>query len=110
MNYNIKRSKDINESSKINANKKITKKYNMNFNTERILNKMDIDKNPKNDITKKRINTKLILNQKKVEPKKIINNNAIKKNINQNNIKTNNSLKKKKEQIKKNTALFDDNL
>ena len=56
------------------------------------------------------MNTTLILNSKKVEPKKNINNNIVKNNINQNNIKTNNSLKKTKEQAKKNIILFDDNL
>ena len=56
------------------------------------------------------MNTTLILNSKKIEPKKNINNNIVKNNINQNNIKTNNSLKKTKEQTKKNIIIFDDNL
>ena len=69
---------------------------NINVNTEKILNKTNIEKNQKANINRNKVNTTLILNSKKVEPKKNINNNIGKNNTNQNNIKTNNSLKKTK--------------
>ena len=111
---NINKNKFLNEKPKINENKKIRKKININFNTEKISYKSNIEKNSKNNLNKNKVDTKLILNPKKIEPNKNNNNknnkSIVKNNFNQNNIKTNNSFKKNKEQAKKNITLFDDNL
>ena len=111
---NINKNKVLNEKPKINENKKIRKKININFNTEKISYKSNIEKNSKNNLNKNKVDTKLILNPKKIEPNKNNNNknnkSIVKNNFNQNNIKTNNSFKKNKEQAKKNITLFDDNL
>ena len=109
-NNNTNKAKVVNENPKINENKKIMKKLNINFNNEKISNKIDSEKDPRNNLNRNKVDTKLILNPKKIEQNKKINNNIVKKNLNQNNIKTNNSFKKKKEQTKKNITLFDDNL
>ena len=111
---NINKNKVLNEKPKINENKKIRKKININFNTEKITYKSNLEKNTKNNLNKNKVDTKLILNPKKIEPNKNNNNknnkSIVKNNFNQNNIKTNNSFKKNKEQAKKNITLFDDNL
>ena len=109
-NNNIIKNKVLNEKPKINENKKIRKKININFNTEKISYKANQEKNSKNNLNKNKVDTKLILNPKKIEPNKNNNKNIVKNNLNQNNIKTNNSFKKNKEQAKKNITLFDDNL
>ena len=111
---NINKNKVLNEKPTINENKKIRKKININFNTEKITYKSNLEKNTKNNLNKNKVDTKLILNPKKIEPNKNNNNknnkSIVKNNFNQNNIKTNNSFKKNKEQAKKNITLFDDNL
>ena len=110
MSNNMNKNKVSNEKTKI-IDKKIMKKLNVNFNTEKISNKTIIEKNSKGiNLNRNKLNTKLILNPKKIEPNKNNNKNIIKNNLNQNNIKTNNSFKKNKEQEKKNIILFDDNL
>ena len=109
-NNNIIKNKVLNEKQKIDENKKIRKKININFNTEKIPYKANLEKNSKNNLNKNKVDTKLILNPKKIEPNKNNNKNIVKNNLNQNNIKTNNSFKKNKEQAKKNITLFDDNL
>ena len=104
------KNKVANENLKINENKKIMKKININSNTERIINKTNLAKNPKYNLHQNKTDNKLILNPKKIETNKNINHNIIKNRINQNNIKTNNSFKKNKELSKKEVVLFDDNL
>ena len=107
----IKSNKNINETKalnnlKLNTNKNIIKKINTNYKTENIFNKKDSEQNSNKNKT-----TRLLLNPKKIEPKKSLTNKILVKNdFNQNNIKTNNSFKKNKEQSKKNIILFDDNL
>ena len=109
-NNNINETKTLNN-SKINTNKNIIKKINTNYKTENIFNKKDSEQNSNINSNKNKVNTRLLLNPKKIETKKTLTNKIIAKNdFNQNNIKTNNSFKKNKDQSKKNIILFDDNL